>query len=658
MGGILAASAASWAQGVRPEATAQPVEDAATWIERLGPVDTRDTARDKLRDLGAAAVGALVSALKKDDPVIRSESAFVLGRIGRREAVPSLIEALSDVDARVRSSAAYALGEIADAKAVDPLVRLLFDAEADVRGNACFALGHIPDASGRAAPELVKALADPDENVRNLAASALGGTKEPKALPALAWSALNDKSPGVRALAAVSMGALGDRRACATLVSLLDDGEYVVRARAIEGLLALTPDRRGYEARESAAARAAAVGRWKAWLARQKAAPIEPLAPVDLYEHWPGRPQPLPLTEPAADAADVSWLGAPAAIRAPAMTFRLREAAAALAASPAANAFFTAGRRNAEAGEFAAAAQAFDSCVKLAPVSREAAYNLALCRRKQDKRDEAISAFQLCLGFDPRDAECAAELAATLEAAGRAPEAEALYRQAIAGFGDASAAKFNLAERLMREGKVAEPLRFYETLDGAKTLPREIDRGLVKVRLATCHRRYGDAPRAISLLDDATAVTTDAGLVREAARQFAAMKRYDRAKALLEKSYEMARGDAESAWMLAAFLLRAPDETMRDPARAGFYAEIAVTARPGDERVISMVAEAAWACGQKEKAAEILEKALKSAPSDALRKQLEDYRKSLAPVAEKADDAKGEIQKTKPAEQPAAAPGP
>ena len=476
---------------LRPAQGAEAAEDAYVWIGRLASEDTRDQARDKLRDLGAAAVEALVKSLKHEDAIIRSESAFVLGRLGRKDAVPPLIDVLGDIDPRARANAAYALGEISDARAVDPLVKALSDADALVRANVCFALGHVGDP--RAAPDLVKALVDPDENVRNFAASALGTTKEPKALPALAWSALNDPSDGVRALASTSMGMLKDRRVCATLVTLLNDRAYVVRARAIDALFALANERRDYDPRAGDAARAGAVGRWKSWLARQKLAPVEAKPPAELYADWPGRPKPQPLDEPPADAPEIDLI-------------------------------------------------------------------------------PAAPAAKVDLPADP-------------------DEAERVYRQALAANPDSALARFNLAELLLKRGKAAEPLRLCEALNRMAALPEGMDRALIQLRLGTCYRRYGNRDRATALLDEAAEGTANAARVREAARQFAAMKDFKRARALLERSYNLAGGDAESAWALGSYLLHVPDDAVRDPAKAKVYAEVAFTAKPDDERFASLMAE-------------------------------------------------------------------
>ncbi len=629
---LLLAPAAAFAQDAPAE------EDPQAWIARLASPDTRDTARDKLRDLGPTAVPLLMKALKEAEPVIRSEAAFVLGRIGRKEAVAPLIEALSDADARVRTNAAYALGELSDPKSMAPLIKALSDADALVRANACFALGHVGDP--KAAPDLVKALADPDENVRNFAASALGTTKETKALPALAWVALKDTSSGARALAAASMGTLGDKHACDTLVGLLDDKEYVVRARAIEALVALVNDRRGYEARETEPQRAAAVGRWKAWLAKQKLAPVKPREPTDVYETWGGKSKPPKPVEPGPDTPDAQLVPPGRLKIAPVSAKRPREAAKAVADNPAASAFFAAGRKDFDAADFEGSARAFEACLQIAPTSCEAAFNRALALRRLGKNQAAIDALRQALKINPKDAESANEWG-TILAPEETTDVEALYREAVAWSRDYAPARFNLAEVLLR-GEVVEPMRLYQSLDDLATPIEGIRRAVVKLRLGTCLRRMKDTDRAKVLLNDAAAGATDPAFLREVARQLAAMREFAQAKALLIHAYELSAGDAETAWALAMFLMRVPDDAVKDAKRAAVYAEVAWTAKPAEERFVSAMAEAKWALGEKEKAVSALEESLKKTESATLRKQLEEYRKSLVAPAEKAEVGTGE----------------
>jgi HEAT repeat protein/cyclophilin family peptidyl-prolyl cis-trans isomerase len=84
-----------------------------------------------------------------------------------------LIRLLADGEARVRRRAALAAGRVGLREAVDPLRPLLAaDPERDVRAMAAFALGLIGDPVAR--PALVTALADPDPVVQGRAADALG----------------------------------------------------------------------------------------------------------------------------------------------------------------------------------------------------------------------------------------------------------------------------------------------------------------------------------------------------------------------------------------------------------------------------------------------------------------------------------------------------
>src|SRR2546422_730478 len=60
--------------------------------------------------------------INSKNPSQRLEAAWRLGRKKVKEAVPSLIKALDDPDQIVRGMAAWALGEIGDRAAIDPLI--------------------------------------------------------------------------------------------------------------------------------------------------------------------------------------------------------------------------------------------------------------------------------------------------------------------------------------------------------------------------------------------------------------------------------------------------------------------------------------------------------------------------------------------------------
>jgi HEAT repeat protein len=192
----------------------------------------RDSVTDTLGTIGdPRAVEALLSQLKYSDPRVRATTVKALGRIGDARAVPSLIEALGDVAFNVRQEVAKALGRLKDPRAIDALVRTMNDPDGVVRGDAACALGEIGDA--RAAATLVAALDDVDQNVSNSASTALVAVGEP------AIAALSEKFGSLRAdgrtLAAYTLARMG-AGAVKPLIRALDDPDEEVRRGAAGSL--------------------------------------------------------------------------------------------------------------------------------------------------------------------------------------------------------------------------------------------------------------------------------------------------------------------------------------------------------------------------------------------------------------------------------------
>jgi HEAT repeat protein len=142
-----------------------------------------------------------------------------------------------------------------------------FDAEA---------IGERMDAARRvsllgepAVPLLLEALAThPSPRTRSMAAYTLGFIKDHRARHPLA-GALSDASTDVRLEAATALLRLGDVRGFAPLIAALEDPDALVRARAIKVLEDATGDALGFRPDEEPQERAAAVARWKGWLARR-----------------------------------------------------------------------------------------------------------------------------------------------------------------------------------------------------------------------------------------------------------------------------------------------------------------------------------------------------------------------------------------------------
>jgi HEAT repeat protein len=164
-----------------------------TWVQRLIPSPreefTFSTGSSALFAIGPSAKPALITALKDDDPVVRSASALTLGSLAHyngtdiRDAVPALTECLRDADADVRCHSAISLGYLGpDAVAAVPgLIPLLEDPQVGrQKGSQVF--------------------------VRAAAARTLGkiGSQAKSALPALR-SVLNDTTPYNRSVAAIAI---------------------------------------------------------------------------------------------------------------------------------------------------------------------------------------------------------------------------------------------------------------------------------------------------------------------------------------------------------------------------------------------------------------------------------------------------------------------
>ncbi len=272
--------------------------EAKRLIAQLGDVTQRDRAAQELIRLGADAVNPLIEALQTKDagllpliqqilaripsatptmvnllgnthPVIRGRIAEIFSINKDRAAIPALLDALQGEYFTVRSRAALALAKMGEPKAVPLLLNLLKDREDEVRIAACLALGLFRDPS--TFDDITNVLLDdPQIEVRQAAARALGNTQHPAALPYLMealrdpfwWyerehgvgdlllaiekmgnaavdpliDALQDKEGTVRKFAAILLGKLGDPRAIEHLSMSLYDTHYEVGKASAESL--------------------------------------------------------------------------------------------------------------------------------------------------------------------------------------------------------------------------------------------------------------------------------------------------------------------------------------------------------------------------------------------------------------------------------------
>lgn len=198
------------------------------------------TARAAQRDLTPLQqeIKVLTARLSSADVEERREAVMSLGALGRPEGSRGAAAALGDAAAIVRATAARAVLSLPSGEAATLLLPLLRDRDEFVRREAAYALGLTRS------PAAVAALAaavetDKQPSVRGAAAVALGQVRDVTAVPALA-GALSRRlqAPGffnrlrrrkveedefVRRAAAISLGQIGSREAVPVLVETLSN---------------------------------------------------------------------------------------------------------------------------------------------------------------------------------------------------------------------------------------------------------------------------------------------------------------------------------------------------------------------------------------------------------------------------------------------------
>ncbi len=218
----------------------------------------------------AEATGRICKLLRDKEWEVRQEAAVALGRLANPEACEPLAAVLEDEDSDVREAAAMALGRIGDRRAVGPLILALKDEVVSVRRIAAMALSRIdPDWASLpetrdAAEQLKLAIQDAEPAIRFFVAQLLVnlGELSPDAVfgfapedhlasPAvkrrrmathLFIGMLEDPDRDIRQAAAEALGRLGGDRARQALTRNAGDVDGDVAAAIQMSLQALGPD--------------------------------------------------------------------------------------------------------------------------------------------------------------------------------------------------------------------------------------------------------------------------------------------------------------------------------------------------------------------------------------------------------------------------------
>ena len=204
---------------------------------------------DAARALGSIgspeAVGDLIRVMDRDpDWKIKGACAKALGRIGEgRSEKPLgklLLQVSDDPDALwAKDVAIWALSELKEPP-IDTLLELLRFGNSSTKSRACWAMVRMGEVS---MPGLVRALRDPNPQIRQRAAETMGWLRSEKAVPSLIRIAKENppQADKLRSTAVWALGKIGDSRAEKVLDEIASNEEdKKIKEMAEEAILRLS----------------------------------------------------------------------------------------------------------------------------------------------------------------------------------------------------------------------------------------------------------------------------------------------------------------------------------------------------------------------------------------------------------------------------------
>ncbi|MBI4689815.1 MAG: HEAT repeat domain-containing protein [Nitrospirae bacterium] len=212
-------------------------------IRAIGPI--KNLLSDVYSDVQEAAVTALstlkegleveefIKALSDRNPIIRKNSAFVLGEIGAVGSAHALGFALKDDDVDVRHAVVKALSLIKTDDSVKYLTLALTDETPDIRASAAISLGMIKRKG--VSESLILLLADRDDTVRVAAIKALGELGDRRATEKLI-RLLSDPNGFVVTATMEALSRMGGEEARKALIKMLISRDKEIKRTAIKAL--------------------------------------------------------------------------------------------------------------------------------------------------------------------------------------------------------------------------------------------------------------------------------------------------------------------------------------------------------------------------------------------------------------------------------------
>lgn len=225
----------------RPEASSSAATALTTLVGALAVGSQRGAAREALVTAGAVAVPALISQLGSRKGSDATTIVSILRDAGDARATAALV---AEIDrGRVELPLVLeALGATEDPAALLPLLAAAEHKEPTVRVAAMRALGGVIGTDQRAVDVLALRLADPDVEVRTLAAEYLGKVRATIAVTPLVERTRAGEPVAVRRAAIGALGEIGDPAAAPALISIMRDGPGELLRHAADALVTSADD--------------------------------------------------------------------------------------------------------------------------------------------------------------------------------------------------------------------------------------------------------------------------------------------------------------------------------------------------------------------------------------------------------------------------------
>jgi len=169
------------------------------------------------------------------NPIVRAAAVEDMGVIDSVVMVHWILKAANDTDFLVVEAAGKALGRMKSAESLEAIAAGLVSGNAKAKMACVLAFAAISRPYPAAIPAIKKFIKHPNDEMRRAAIKALEHQSDPAASAALV-TALSDRLPALRVMAATALGTIRAESAGPALIELIDRSDWSLRKAAVESL--------------------------------------------------------------------------------------------------------------------------------------------------------------------------------------------------------------------------------------------------------------------------------------------------------------------------------------------------------------------------------------------------------------------------------------